>query len=104
MQTITLTPENQHAYARAALTYRYGEEHHPITQTQVLSARRWEDEKSDLWNTFQRVQENLIKGGLNARSAQGKRRHTRANQGIDGDIKLNRALCVLAENMLQHVS
>ncbi|MCZ5841100.1 DUF945 domain-containing protein, partial [Escherichia coli] len=32
------------------------------------------------------------------------RTHTRAIKGIDGDIKLNRALWVMAENMLQLAS
>ncbi len=44
---------------------------------------------------------NLIKGGLNGRNAKGGRTHTRAIKGIDGDVKLNRALWVMAENMLQ---
>ncbi|WP_218691562.1 DUF945 domain-containing protein, partial [Citrobacter braakii] len=26
--------------------------------------RRWQDESNDLWTTYQRIQENLIKGGL----------------------------------------
>lgn len=30
--------------------------------------------------------------------------HTRAIKGIDGDVKLNRALWVMAENMLQLAS
>ncbi|EAT2223843.1 DUF945 domain-containing protein, partial [Salmonella enterica] len=34
----------------------------------------------------------------------GKRSHTRAIKGIDGDIKLNRALWVLAEQMQQALS
>ena len=47
-----------------------------------------------------RVQENLMKGGLSGRTAQGKGSRTRAVTGIDGDVKLNRALWVMAENML----
>ncbi|MNP51777.1 hypothetical protein D3C76_1461240 [compost metagenome] len=104
MQAITLTPENQSAYAQAALTYRFGEAHQPVSTAQVLNARRWEDNKGDLWTTFNRVQENLVKGGLSGHSARGKRSHTRAVQGIDGDLKLNRALWVLAEQMQQALS
>ncbi|HHR0987393.1 TPA: DUF932 domain-containing protein, partial [Klebsiella oxytoca] len=54
--------------------------------------------------TYQRIQENLIKGGLNGRNAKGGRTHTRAIKGIDCDVKLNRALWVMAENMLQLAS
>jgi hypothetical protein len=46
----------------------------------------------------------LSKGGLNGRSAQGKRSRTRAVNGIDGDIKLNRALWVMAEELQQALS
>ena len=45
-----------------------------------------------------------MKGGLPGRTAQGKRARTRAVNGIDGDVKLNRALWVMAENMLQLAS
>ncbi len=37
---------------------------------------------------------------LAGRNAKGKRSHTRAVNGIDGDVKLNRALWVMAEAML----
>lgn len=46
------------------------------------------------------MQENLLKGGLSGRTVQGKRTHTRAVNEIDSDVKLNRALWVMAENMM----
>lgn len=104
MQSLVLPPPAQQALAKAALTYRFGEDHQPVTETQLLAPRRWQDESGDLWTTYQRIQENLIKGGLSGRSAQGKRARTRAISGIDGDLKLNRALWVMAENMLQLAS
>ncbi|EPD8249787.1 DUF932 domain-containing protein, partial [Yersinia enterocolitica] len=104
MQALMLSTEHQHALAHGALTYRYGEEHHPVTESQILMPRRWEDKKDDLWTTFQRLQENLSKGGLSGRSATGKRAQTRAINGIDGDIKLNRALWVMAEQLKQAVA
>ncbi|EGT0640010.1 DUF945 domain-containing protein [Citrobacter werkmanii] len=104
MQSLMLPPPAQQALAKAALTYRFGEEHQPVTEAQLLTPRRWQDESGDLWTTYQRIQENLIKGGLNGRNAKGGRTHTRAIKGIDGDVKLNRALWVMAENMLQLAS
>ncbi|HBB6758424.1 TPA: DUF945 domain-containing protein [Citrobacter amalonaticus] len=100
MQSLLLPPPAQHALANAALTYRYGEDHQPVTASQILTPRRYEDRQDDLWTTYQRLQENLLKGGLPGRTAKGKRSHTRAVNGIDGDVKLNRALWVMAENML----
>ncbi|WP_193163258.1 DUF932 domain-containing protein [Enterobacter ludwigii] len=101
MQSLILPPPALLAFAKAALHYRFGEEHQPITESQVLTPRRWQDEKNDLWTTFNTLQENLSKGGLSGRSAQGKRSRTRAVNGIDGDIKLNRALWVMAEELQQ---
>lgn len=100
MQSLLLPPPAQQALAKAALTYRFGEDHQPVTESQILSPRRWQDESNDLWTTYQRIQENLIKGGLSGRNAKGGRSHTRAVRGIDGDVKLNRALWVMAEALL----
>ncbi|MDU3301719.1 MAG: DUF932 domain-containing protein, partial [Enterobacter ludwigii] len=104
MESLLLPPPAQHALANAALTYRFGEEHQPITATQILTPRRYEDRQNDLWTTYQRLQENLLKGGLSGRTAKGKRTHTRAVNGIDGDIRLNRALWVMAEELQQALS
>lgn len=104
MLSLLLPPQAQQALAKAALTYRFGEEHQAVTEVQALSPRRWQDEKNDLWTVFNRLQENLSKGGLPGRSAQGKRCRTRAVNGIDGDLKLNRALWVMAEELQQALS
>ena len=100
MQSLMLPPPAQQVLAQAALAYRFGEDHQPVTAAQVLSPRRYEDRSNDLWTVYQRVQENLMKGGLPGRTAQGKCSRTRAVNGIDGDVKLNRALWVMTENML----
>lgn len=103
MQSLVLPPPVRHALAKAAITYRFGEDHQPVTEAQVLTPRRYEDYSDDLWTTYQRIQENLIKGGLSGRSAKGGRTHTRAVRGIDGDVKLNRALWVMAETLLEQL-
>lgn len=104
MQSLMLPPLAQQALAKASLMYRFGEEHQPVTTSQILTPRRYEDRKDDLWSVFNRCQENLLKGGLPGRSAKGKRSHTRAVNGIDGDVKLNRALWLMAENMMDLLS
>ena len=104
MQSLLLPPPAQQALAQAALTYRFGEEHQPITEEQVLQPRRWEDKKDDLWTVYQRLQENLIKGGLSGRNVKGKRARTRSVNGIDGDIKLNKALWVMTENIFNQLA
>ncbi len=99
MRSVILQPYEQMALAHGALSYRYGDSDTPapVTSEQLLMPRRMEDRAPDLWTTFNRVQENVIKGGLNGRNKQGRRTTTRAVNGIDQDVKLNRALWVMAE-------
>jgi hypothetical protein len=103
MQAVTLDRDERNAFAHAALMLRYDPTDDntppPITETQVLNARRFEDRSDDLWTTFNRVQENLTRGGLHGRSRSGRAMSTRAVTGIDQNVKLNRALWVLADAM-----
>jgi hypothetical protein len=89
------------AFAEAALSLKYdSEDAAPITPDQVLLPRRYEDKnKEDLWNTFNRIQENLLKGGVRGRTATGKRTTTRDVTSIDTNVKLNRALWILSERL-----
>ncbi|EHH4388905.1 DUF932 domain-containing protein [Escherichia coli] len=100
-QALVLPPPARQALAQAALTYRYGDEHQPVTTADILTPRRREDYGKDLWSAYQTIQENMLKGGISGRSARGKRIHTRAIHSIDTDIKLNRALWVIAETLLK---
>ncbi|WP_186188842.1 DUF932 domain-containing protein [Burkholderia gladioli] len=104
MAAVKLTQDEQEHFARAALAVRYdtSEAAAPITESQVLRARRSEDAGDDLWTTFNRVQESLTQGGLRGRSPAGRRIKTRPINGIDQDIRLNRALWILADAMLGH--
>ena len=104
MKALTLQPEEERAFATAALALRFGERTEdqpppPITAEQLIEVRRPEDLGHSLWTTFQRVQENTLRGGQPGRSAQGRRIHTRAAGSIDRGVSLNRALWVLAEEM-----
>ncbi|MDB5815711.1 MAG: hypothetical protein JWN23_2828 [Rhodocyclales bacterium] len=101
MKKLTLNAGEQEAFAHAALELKYDTETGPapVTERQILSPHRTEDQKDDLWTTFNRVQENMLNGGLRGRSAGGRRTTTREVTGIDQSVKLNRALWSLAEAM-----
>ena len=104
MKALTLRPEEETAFATAALALRYGERTEgqppaPVTAEQLIEARRPEDLGHSLWTTFQRVQENSMRGGQPGLGAQGQRIQTRAVGSIDRGVSLNRALWVLAEEM-----
>ncbi|MDE0855062.1 MAG: DUF932 domain-containing protein [Nevskia sp.] len=103
MQAITLDAGESEVFARAALALKYDDpaKPAPITESQILMPRRVDDRRPDLWSVFNRTQENLLKGGLQGRTANGRRQQTRPVQGIDSDIRLNRALWLLADGMRQ---
>lgn len=104
MKALPLDLDEQRAFATAALSLRYGERSEgmpppPVTADQLIKARRPEDLGNSLWTTFQRVQENAMRGGQPGRSTQGRRVQTRAVGSIDRSVTMNRALWVLAEEM-----
>lgn len=100
MRALSLSDDESRVFAAAALQLRYDDDKPaPVRPEQLLRPRRLEDRAGDLWTTFNRTQENLIKGGLQGRAATGARQSTRAVTGIDQDVKLNRALWTLAEEM-----
>ncbi len=105
MKTLQLGQDEQRAFAEVALSLRFDDstvnKPAPVTADQLNSARRTEDLGDDLWTTFQRVQENVIRGGLAGRAGNGRRLQTRAVGGIDRSLSLNRALWTLAEKMRQ---
>jgi hypothetical protein len=103
MKDTRLSIDEQHVLAEASLVARYGEEESPVRPDQIIAPRRREDAGQNLWQTFNVIQENLIRGGLDGRrqTSDGRirRSRTRPINGIDQNVGLNRALWTLAEGM-----
>jgi hypothetical protein len=103
MKDTRLSQDEQRVLAEASLVARYGEDESPIRPDQIIAPRRREDVGQSLWSTFNVIQENMIRGGLDGRrtNAEGRirRSQTRAINGIDQNVGLNRALWTLAEGM-----
>lgn len=104
---ISMRQDEREVFAEAAHVLRFadsdGNVTTPIKPAQLLSPRRTADTNRDLWTTFNVVQENVIRGGLRGigRDAHNRvrRASSRAVNGIDQDVRLNKALWVLAERM-----
>lgn len=110
---LLLSPQEQLALAKAAHVARFADDEGNVTTTvqpqRLLEARRSADNGSDLWTVFNRVQENAVKGGLednrksrvdeNGKYHGPRRMKTRPVKGIDGNVKLNKALWTLGEEM-----
>ncbi|HCF1766128.1 DUF932 domain-containing protein [Paracoccus sp. P2] len=103
MKEIQLGEDERRVLAEASLVARYGEEESPVRPDQIIQPRRREDVGQSLWMTYNTIQENMIRGGLHGRrqTSDGRirRSQTRAINGIDQNVTLNRALWTLAEGM-----
>ncbi|MEE4016066.1 DUF932 domain-containing protein [Roseibium sp. FZY0029] len=104
---LILDRDEKQVFAEAAHIARFGDNEGEtathIQPSQLLNTRRTGDRENDLWTTFNVVQENAIRGGLEARfrdeHGRLRRSTSRAVKGIDQDVKLNKALWTLSEKM-----
>lgn len=103
MRSVQLNQDEKMLLASTALSVRYDKDETQPRPEQLLRPRRQADSASDLWSTFNVIQENIIKGGLRTISAnergQTKRNSTREVKSVDQNKKLNQALWTLAEEM-----
>lgn len=81
-------------FATDALLMRINEDRQPEEHEifSILEPKRSSDDKADLWHVYNRVQENLIKGGFSIGN-----REARAIKNPLADMKLNQGLWELAE-------
>lgn len=106
LKTIELTQDERGVFATAAHQLVYKEpENAPIVPARLLKERRYDDNGKDLWTTFNVIQENIMKGGLSSyvRKSNGRmgRKSTRTVKSIDRNVKLNKALWILTEQMAE---
>ncbi len=113
MQATIVSYKDQLDMAYEAAKLRLGDDFLKyIAPEALLVPRRYDDigysagGPATLWQAFNRIQENVIKGGVRLRpqlSLNGlrpARRHLRAVNGIDGNTKLNRELWDLTERYM----
>ena len=106
---IDLNSDEKQIFAEAVHEIRFGEmepgARPTIQPLQLLKPRRFDDHGDDLWRVFNVAQEHVIRGGdhgllINERG-QRRRTSTRQVNGIDQDVRLNKALWSLAEKMAE---
>jgi len=66
----------------------------------LLESRRPEDAGDDLWRVFNRIQENMVKGGVVGRSPSGRNTRTHGIRAMDNTVKVNMKLWELAEEFV----
>jgi hypothetical protein len=104
-RAIPLHADEQLAYAESALALRWEAGKAPDPRA-LLTLHRREDADPTLWHTFQRVQENLLRGVTRqavARATDSVRpaKAIRAITGVTQGVGLNQALWALTEKMAE---
>ncbi len=97
--TTPIDSEERLLLAETALQIKYGEDLAPIQPADLLKKNRSEDynRQENLWGSFNIIQENVIRGGIQYRGSRGQNMSTRGVQSIDNNVKLNKALWTMAE-------
>lgn len=101
MRSSLLTYEEQVGFAAEALKLRWDEGEAPIHAQQLLTVKRPSDRDPNLWNVMNRVQEHLIRGGVEGRNRSNNRTTTRAVGSVNEQVRINRQLWDLAEDFRQ---
>jgi hypothetical protein len=99
-KAITLAEPEKLLLANAVSEIRWDDEA-PVTPEALLRPNRWDDRKSDLWSVANTLQENIINGGVRGRAKTGRRLHTRAVNGVNENVRLNRAIWTLTDRFAQ---
>lgn len=82
------------AFAQRALEIRYRNRdgRFPFEASRLLEVQREADRGDSLWSVYNRLQENVICGGIVGRSAAGRRTKSRRITAVQEDVRLNVAL------------
>lgn len=103
-RNLELNRDQREAFGQAAITLRCGENTDTVEYRPdlIIQPKRRADQETNLWNTFNVVQEKVINGGVfSMRKAKygQQRRKVKAINSVHENVKLNKALWVLAESM-----
>lgn len=101
MRALNLSYDERRAFAAAAVQLRFDSETTEVDPNALLARRRLNDGGTDLWTTYNIVQENVIRGGVQVRSRQqpARLRSARTIRGVIQNVGLNQALWTLASRM-----
>lgn len=75
-----------------------------IKPDDLLAARRPDDAGADVWRVFNRIQENIVRGGVTGTTATNRPTRTRGLTGIGAQLHANTALWSLAMEAIGRAS
>jgi hypothetical protein len=99
-KAIDLSAPQRLEFARLANVLRFGDPH-KFETAKLLEVRRPEDDRGDLWTTFNVIQENAMKGGFEGFASTGRRATARPLKEIAKTSAFNADLWILAEEFAE---
>lgn len=100
MRDLSLSPDEQYIFAKAAKGLRWDEEAVQVNSEELLRPRRSADQGNTLWQTFNVLQEKILKGGVSVRNLETHNaQRAREVKSVTENVRLNKALWTLAEEM-----
>ena len=80
-----------------------------VTAASLVRTRRFSDVSTDLWTTFNKMQEGMIRGGVKVMSVSddrwfGKHRFSRPIGSVGESVRINRGLWDIADNFMKEVA
>jgi hypothetical protein len=95
-----LAPGEQSTLAEYAAQLRWGNDRPAgLDHNSLLLARRFDDAGDNLWRVMNRIQENVIKGGVNL-NRPGRQSSTRVLRSVGDDARINSKLWEYADAMV----
>lgn len=81
-----------------ALSKRYGNDRY-LLESQLISARRYDDRKNDLWTVSNVIQENLIRGNIRVVNSDQRLQYKRKVTSIDRDNEIHEKLFLMTQKI-----
>jgi hypothetical protein len=97
---IDLSKPQRQEFARFAAQLRWGDAQR-FDLDDILQVRREGDDRGDLWTTFNRIQENTVRGGIEGLSRSGRQATSRPLSDITRSVDYNAQLWALAEEVAE---
>jgi len=72
-----------------------------VTPSDLLTPKREEDKKDDLWTVYNVIQENIMKGGVTVNAGFKRFKHTRSIRNISENIRVNTKLWEIVESKIK---
>jgi hypothetical protein len=97
--SIELSDEQSYTLADHAASLRWGSERPAgLNHRDLLTARRYDDARRNLWHVMNNIQENIVRGGVSLLRPK-RRSSTRGMRSVQEDIRFNARLWGAAETL-----